>query len=206
MSRRRRPRLQRVLAWALLLPVLAVLGCDAPGDAGGPDASDGPGGAAGAPTAEGAPQAGGGAGAWTPSPEEEAEIVAAVETVFHALETGDGDRLRGIMAPDVVMRWAEIPGGEDVLGRATVDQLVARIEGSPEPLVERMWDPEVRVEGRLATLWAPYDFYVGSELSHCGVDAATLLRGEEGWRVVGLSWTRDQPPACALHPDGPPEG
>ena len=49
-----------------------------------------------------------------------------------------------------------------------------------------------------------YDFYVGPDFSHCGVDVATMMQTEAGWKIVALSWTRLQPPACALHPDGPP--
>ena len=52
----------------------------------------------------------------------------------------------------------------------------------------------------------PGKFYAGETFSHCGVDAANLLAGPEGWRIVALSWTRLQPPACDLHPDGPPAG
>ena len=53
-------------------------------------------------------------------------------------------------------------------------------------------------------MWTPYDFYVGSEFSHCGVDVATLNRTADGWKVVSLDWNRQQPPECQLHPDGPP--
>ena len=60
------------------------------------------------------------------------------------------------------------------------------------------------VNGSLATIWTPYDFYVGETFSHCGVDAANLMSGPDGWRIVALSWTRLQPPECDLHPDGPP--
>jgi len=179
------PRAFQLLPVALLLPSLA---CAAPEL---PDAS---------PDGEEP-----GTAAFAPSPEDRAAVVATVQTVFDALEAGDGELLRSVLAPDLVMRYAETRDGETTLGASTVPALVTRIESSPVRLVERMWDPEVRVDGTLATLWAPYDFYIGDELSHCGVDAATLLRREDGsWQIVALSWTRAQPPACALHPEGPP--
>ena len=62
----------------------------------------------------------------------------------------------------------------------------------------------VLVNGELATVWTPYDFYVGTEFSHCGIDVATVLNDGGTRRIVALSWTRLQPPACALHPEGPP--
>ncbi len=140
-----------------------------------------------------------------PSAAERDAILAPLQGLFDALEAGDPELLRSVVAPGTLMSFAETRDGTTTLGTATLDQLAERITSSPVPLIERMWDPVVMVDGPLATIWTPYDFYAGSELSHCGIDAATLLLGEDGWKIVGLSWTRDQPPACALHPDGPPE-
>lgn len=183
------------VAAAALLATLSACGpAEQAPASGGTDATE----QAGTPAAPGD-------AAYAPSPGERAEIVAAVQAVFDALETGDGELLRSVLAPDVVMHWAESRDGETVFATADLDALVARVEGQTGVL-ERMWEPRVRVEGALATLWAPYDFYAGGELSHCGIDAATLLRREDGWRIVALSWTREQPPACELHPDGPPPG
>lgn len=141
-----------------------------------------------------------------PSAAERDAILAPLQTLFDALEAGDAELLRSVVAPGTLMSFTETRDGATTLGTATLDQLAERITSSPVPLVERMWDPVVMVEGPLATIWTPYDFYAGDELSHCGIDAATLLHGEDGWKIVGLSWTRDQPPACALHPEGPPAG
>jgi hypothetical protein len=146
-------------------------------------------------------------GIYEPDGPERDSILATVQSVFDALETGDGELLRSVIAPWTVMSSVESRDGRSgAVQTTTVDGLVERIESSEIPLIERMWDPVVRVRGPIASVWAPYDFYVGQELSHCGIDAATLLRGESGWTIVGLSWTRDQPPGCPLHPDGPPAG
>lgn len=140
-----------------------------------------------------------------PGPGVREDIVAALQSVFDALAGGDADLLRGVVDPDIVMTYSETSADEEtVFGSSTLAELAARIETSDASLIERMWDPVVRVSGAMATIWTPYDFYVGTEFSHCGVDAATLMNTEDGWKIVGLSWTRLQPPACPLHPDGPP--
>lgn len=69
-------------------------------------------------------------------------------------------------------------------------------------MVERMWDPTVQVHGAIATLWAPYDFYVNHTFSHCGVNAVQLIRSAEGWRVANWIWTVE-PEGCAPSPLGP---
>lgn len=135
---------------------------------------------------------------------EEAEVVATLQRLFDALETGDADLLRSVIDASVVMHYAETTDGRTSFGSSTVDVLASRITSSEVPLIERMWDPVVLVHGSLATIWTPYDFYAGSTFSHCGIDSATLMRRDGGWTIVGLSWTRRQPPECDLHPEGPP--
>jgi hypothetical protein len=60
---------------------------------------------------------------------------------------------------------------------------------SAEDLHERMWSSVVHVDGVVATLWATYDFHVGSTLDHCGHDAFQLVRGERGWYVTAIIYT-----------------
>ncbi|MGI9627402.1 MAG: hypothetical protein ACR2QM_11250 [Longimicrobiales bacterium] len=141
---------------------------------------------------------------YEPSGTQGAEVQATLQQLFDALETGDEALLRSVVDPSVVMHFSETRDGQTTFGSATLDGLATRITSSEVPLIERMWDPVVAVDGPLATIWTPYDFYAGEAFSHCGVDAANLLRSETGWTIVALSWTRMQPPACDLHPDGPP--
>ncbi len=141
---------------------------------------------------------------YRPSSTQEAEVIETLQQLFDALETGDEGLLRSIMDPSVVMHSSETRDGQTTFGSATLDGLASRITSSEVPLIERMWDPVVVVNGPLATIWTPYDFYSGETFSHCGVDAANIMQTDEGWKIVALSWTRLQPPACALHPEGPP--
>ena len=133
-------------------------------------------------------------------------ILGTVQALFDALAARDGATLRDLMDPDVLMHSVErAADGTRSQSTSTLDDLVARVEGSEEVLTERMFDPEVRVSGDLAMVWTPYDFYAGTQLSHCGADAVLLTReADDGWKIIALSWTRMQPPECELHPDGPP--
>ena len=63
----------------------------------------------------------------------------------------------------------------------------------------------VRIDGPVATLWAPYDFYSSVEFSHCGTDAFQLAKTPEGWKVISVSYTAQMPPTCGTHPEGPPK-
>lgn len=41
----------------------------------------------------------------------------------------------------------------------------------------------VRVDGNLATVWAPYQFYYKGTLHHCGVDSFQLIRSGGVWKI-----------------------
>ena len=98
--------------------------------------------------------------------------------------------------------------------RRTDDRLDAHLDGlavagddanqTCEALLERMWNPAVRVHGGLADLWAPYDFHQGGRFSHCGVDSFSLVRGPNGWLVASITYTVEQT-GCAPSPLGPPK-
>ncbi len=132
-------------------------------------------------------------------------ILATVQALFDALGERDTALLTAILHPDILMHSVELSAdGVRSAGTSTLDGMVARLEAEGPRMTERMWDPEVRISGDLATVWTPYDFYVGDDLSHCGADAFILIRDGGDWQITSLSWTRLQPPACELHPDGPP--
>ena len=173
--------------------VLAVIALAACGPSG--EASDG-----GAPVAQAMASAD-----HMPSDADRAAILATVQLLFDALGERDTELLTAVLHPDILMHSVErSAAGERSASTSTLEGMVARLEADGPRMTERMWDPEVRISGDLATVWTPYDFYVGEDLSHCGADAFILMREGGDWQVTSLSWTRLQPPECELHPDGPP--
>ena len=141
--------------------------------------------------------------AHVPTAAERADILAVLQAFFDGL-AGDPNLIANAVEPGIVMQSTDARSGTAVFGRSTLEGLLQRVETSEVVMTERMWDAEVQVAGALATVWTPYDFYVGSEFSHCGIDVATLMRRDDGWKIINLNWAREAPPNCALHPDGPP--
>lgn len=135
---------------------------------------------------------------------DEAAVVATVQRFLDALNAKDTTALKSVLTPDG--RFAVVvPGPDSVVTRgSTHAQFIARIGVDTKQLLERMWDPTVLVEGPFATLWAPYDFHIDGELSHCGTDVFTLARMPGGWRITGASYTVI-PTGCRPSPLGPPQ-
>ena len=74
--------------------------------------------------------------------------------------------------------------------RSEREQRFVTVNASDErEWIERPFNPEVRVRGTLATVWAEYDFHFASTPSHCGVDALQLIETSAGWRIVSIADT-----------------
>lgn len=132
--------------------------------------------------------------------DEERAVIAAAEDVFDAMEALDEEAFRNSMVPEGFL----LSVGPGTTRRTTRDQFAANLARQTSPMIERMWDPEVRIDGPVATLWTAYDFYRAAEFSHCGTDAFQLVKIAEGWKVVMLTYTSQTPPSCSRHPEGPP--
>lgn len=137
------------------------------------------------------------------SSSEVAEVTAVVEAVLHAITTANAEgRIGELVLPDAQI-VAVREGGVSTISGA---EFAPGISDPEQGYVERMWDPEVRVQGPIASVWAPYDFYIHGDFSHCGVDAFQLVRDGGAWKVKSLVYNVLQPPACDMHPEGPPSG
>ena len=71
-------------------------------------------------------------------------------------------------------------------------------------MVERIWNPVVLVEGNIAAVWAPFDFYLDGKFSHCGINAFHLLQVAGSWKLSATTYTAVTDGSCETHPDGPP--
>ena len=51
---------------------------------------------------------------------------------------------------------------------------------------ERLLDYKVEIDGNLAHIWTPYEFWLNENFLHCGANSFTLARFNEGWKIIHL--------------------
>src|SRR5690606_10426144 len=95
--------------------------------------------------------------------------------------------------PDARFMTTFVRDGKPVLQTGSVDQFVTAV-GTPHDQVwnERIWDVEIEVDDRLAQARMDYAFYLGEELSHCGVNAFQLFDDGTSWKIIQVTDTRRQ--------------
>ena len=137
--------------------------------------------------------------------DDERLALSTVERWVGSMRTRDTATMRALSHPGLKLFGMRPRGGvpDSVVQVLTIDQFLAFIAGDARSdWHERLWEPEVRVTGTLATVFAAYDFHFGRTFSHCGYDAFQLLRTPPGWRVVGLADTY-QLHGCPARPAPP---
>ncbi len=122
-----------------------------------------------------------------PQSADEHAVLATVQKMFDGMRTADSTMVRSVLASGV--RFASVDTAARVRYDA-VDGWLAGVARSARRWDEQIYDVQVRVDGNVAQVWAPYTFYLDKQVRHCGVNAIDLLRDGAGWKVTQLADTR----------------
>ena len=133
---------------------------------------------------------------------DEAEVLAAVQSFFDSMTTKDVAAAEQVLAPEGRFFSVRVIDGKKVVRSSTNREYLDGLAEAKDDWLERMWNPEVKIHGDLATVWAPYDFHVNGQFSHCGVDAFNLMRIDGLWKITGGSYTVERE-ECLSSPLGP---
>jgi hypothetical protein len=141
-----------------------------------------------------------GLSAAAPDDTENQAIIATIQRVFDAMAAHDSDAARAVMLPE----------GRVIASRANAnptnisqEQFAARLATAKQARLERMWNPKILVRGKIAQVWAEYDFHLDGKFTHCGIDAFSLVKTESGGKVSGVACTVETT-GCGASPPGPP--
>jgi hypothetical protein len=125
----------------------------------------------------------------TAAPDEQAAVLAVVQRLWDGMKARDTAMVRSVFDPSATLSRISARSGEARVQLTPISEFLEALGQATEPWNERMFSPEVRIDGALATVWTEYDFHLGDKFSHCGVDAFQLLKTSAGWKIVALSDT-----------------
>ena len=135
---------------------------------------------------------------------EEAEKVA--RQLLEAISTRDTTMFRDALAPGAQVIGLRSEKGVAKYRIRGVEENVKSLGNDGPAMLERMWEPEIRIDGPLASVWTRYDFYVDGEFSHCGTDAFHIVNTADGWKITAIIYTIEPDTSkCPESPLGAPE-
>lgn len=118
----------------------------------------------------------------------QAEVLGVVKAMLKVIETKDAASVAAHV--DSSTRFTLLrptPTGGRVIVIAG-PQFMERVTqpGGP-PAKELIRNPEIRIDGDLATVWTEYQFIIDGKVHHCGHDAFHLGRIGGTWKILNVS-------------------
>jgi hypothetical protein len=122
-------------------------------------------------------------------------VLEKVNQFFEALEKQDTNLFKSIIHPSG-HTWAvkEVADSVRVSVRSFEDRLKKFI--NPDYVIqERAIDVEIKIHKQIAMAWVPYELDVSGQFEHCGIDIFTMVKNNEGWKIVTVAFTME-PDGC----------
>lgn len=119
-------------------------------------------------------------------------VIQVVTDFFSAMKRSDTAGMRACLHPGLHLETTQsVPDSEPEIRQQSIESFFASVVRSkPGMLDERIQFQSVSVDGPLASVWTPYEFYYNGRYSHCGVNSFQLVRVKSRWLIQYLVDTR----------------
>ena len=118
----------------------------------------------------------------------EKEVVKPIESLFKAMKFADSLGVKNAFSSSAIMqtfgknneiKTEKVKGFAKQVGAAKVGDLD-----------ESFTISNVLVDGNMASVWVPYQFYYKGNFSHCGVNSFQLAKINNEWKIQYIIDTR----------------
>lgn len=116
-----------------------------------------------------------------------------VDDFFIGFHAKDSIALQKVCHTDMALQTVTNAKENSRLKTEKVSEFFKSIASVPDnvKLLEKITDYKVQIDGNMAHVWTPYEFYVNGQLSHIGVNSFTMVRESNGeWKIVHIIDTR----------------
>lgn len=125
----------------------------------------------------------------------EDSVKAVINELFTAMKNADSTQLMNVFADSAVLQTIGSRAGKVIIRNEKVASFAAQIKTlSKGAADERITFQTILIDGPLALVWTPYQFYYQDKFSHCGVNSFHLVRIDGKWKIQYLIDTRRKEP------------
>jgi hypothetical protein len=124
---------------------------------------------------------------------QQQEVQKTIELFFEAFHQRDTSKLKLVCSDKIILQSiSESVTRGNKLEEESVPAFYKSIAGIPTTtkFYEKILRYTIQLDGTMAQVWAPYEFYINDKRSHTGVNSFTLYKDEENWKIVYLIDTR----------------
>ncbi len=116
-------------------------------------------------------------------------IKNTIETFFEGLHKGDSSIVNTTLHPTITIQTTFTnKEGKNVLVTESKNKLLTSIAyKKPEhTYLEKLKSWDIKIDGNLASVWTPYEFYLNNNFSHCGANSFQLFNNNGKWEIIYL--------------------
>ena len=119
-------------------------------------------------------------------------VMKTMQAFFDTMTARNVEGAREILQPQGRFHAMTMKDGKPDVRAFANEEYFANLEASKQKMQERIWNADVRINGLIANVTAPYDFWIDGKFSHCGVDSFDLIKTGDGWKIAGGVYTVEQ--------------
>jgi hypothetical protein len=122
----------------------------------------------------------------------EDSVKATVNNLFTAMKNADTILLKSTFADAAILQTiTRNKEGETIVRTEEVKGFIDFVGKQPKgDADERITFGSIKIDGTLASVWTPYNFYAGGKFSHCGANSFQLVKIKGEWKIQYLIDTR----------------
>lgn len=120
------------------------------------------------------------------------EVKKTIDTFFEGFHAKDSSKIKSVCDDKMILQSiSESPKG-NTLTSQKITAFMQSIVGIPDKMTfqEKLVSYNIQVDGSMAHAWTPYEFYIDGKLSHKGVNAFTLFKEKDAWKIIYVVDTR----------------
>lgn len=119
---------------------------------------------------------------------EEDLVKVTVNQLFKGMKISDSVLIKKSFHTNAVLQT--ITETEEVKNESINDFALSISKAEKGSLDERISFSNILIDGNLASVWTPYEFYYKGQFSHCGVNSFQLVKSNNEWKIQYIIDTR----------------
>ncbi|RKR05223.1 putative lumazine-binding protein [Flavobacterium sp. 90] len=121
------------------------------------------------------------------------DVQKTIESFFEGFHQKDTIKLKSVCSDKIILQSiSESRTKGNKLSDESAKEFYNSIATIPSNLKfnEKILSYNIQIDGSMAHVWAPYEFYLNDKLSHSGVNTFTLFKEKDSWKIIYLIDTR----------------
>jgi ketosteroid isomerase-like protein len=120
------------------------------------------------------------------------EVQKTIETFFEAFHAQDMVKMRSVCDDKIIFHSVHENSKGNMLSDFLGKEFFEMISSIPNNMQfqEKILSYNIQIDGSLAHVWTPYEFYINGKLNYFGTNSFSLYKDNDVWKIIYVIDTR----------------